>query len=212
MFFKVEKADTIIEILSKNGASELLLGVFQDLFARIERETDFQGYVDRSIAEICGVVSSIRERKAMLIHEIENRITNEPLFFSRLPWKLLPSCENVYEELISHYQKLEKKSRWKEKYFDYSRLDRIENSLSPSSRSLGEDGYEGYTVFCFNRTPWVILECPVYGNATYILKDNWETISKLSKWEVRHEHSEKVIVIRHNESWFQRLKIHLQGA
>lgn len=204
--------EDVITQLSQHGASALLLGIFQDLYIRIADEDKFQLDVDQAVAEICGPVSLLRERKALVIEEMENRLSNDSPVFSSLPWKLLPPGKDVFERLESHFRAFEKGNFSPERPIDYSRLKRIQKSLCPSYVHVGRDGFEGYVVYGFNSTNWVILECPVYGNATYILKDNWQTISRLSKWEARQEHSNQVIVIRHTESWFSRLLAQLKSS
>jgi len=63
----------------------------------------------------------------------------------------------------------------------------------------------------FHDTDLVIAEKPEYGNATYLVKGEWEEVKqilKLSRWEARTRYREKVRrVIHHDEkSWMVELK------
>ncbi len=210
--WRSRNASLILEQLSATGASTTIISIVEDLLNRIEKDNNFRGNVDRVIGEICGPISVLRERKAWLMQEVEDRLVSGSPVRSYLPWTLLPPGENLYETLASHFREVEKTSRAAERQINYSRLKRIESSLCPARVHIGKDGFAGYVAYEFNSTKWVVLECPVYGNATYIFKDNWQTISRLSKWEARYEHSKDVIVIRHNESWFSRLRSTLAAS
>ena len=57
------------------------------------------------------------------------------------------------------------------------------------------------------------MECPIYGNATYVInsgKYSWQEIAKNSKLEARTEYSEQVTVINHSETWLERLEQNLR--
>lgn len=176
----------------------------------VKRKAD--DVINTLFRDVDNAVSSLNAKKRRVIDHFQKGAPSTFIPpFESLPWKLLPPGENGVRLLMNHFRKLGNKANWKEHIFDISRLRRIEKNLRPSHCYIGEDGFEGYVAYCFYRTKTVILECPLYGNATYILKDDWKTISKLSKWEARHEHSNQVIVIRHSDSWFDRLSSNLSS-
>ncbi len=196
--------------LRKSKATQFLYKKLKIVQKQLTTEEEVQTTANKIISEISDSITSLRELKAEIIDKIETSLTSTSLPpIEKLPWMLLPPSDNATGILVAHFRKLEKKIRWTGKIFDVSRLKRIEQ-LRPSRRYVGEDGFEGYIAYCFYRTKRVVLECPIYGNATYVLTDDWQTISKLSKWEARHEHSNQVIVIRHNETWFDRLRSNLE--
>ena len=86
---------------------------------------------------------------------------------------------------------------------------KIEKTLRPNKCFVGKGEFEGYIAYCFDWTESVILECPIYGNAIYIIKRGkftWQEIAKASKWEARTEYSAQVKVINHSNTWLERLE------
>ena len=121
-------------------------------------------------------------------------------------WDLLPQGEWKTEGLVKTFNSY----GWSKDEFDENRLRQIIESLNPSICYVGKEKFQGYVVFGFDWTKKVVLECPKYGNAIYIIEDDWQEITKLSKWEARKLN--EVTVIRHNETWFSRLKSNLKNA
>lgn len=77
--------------------------------------------------------------------------------------------------------------------------------MRPGSIYIGVDEFEGYVVFYFDRTQVAVLECPVVGNAIYVIKSNWETLSRLSKAQLLQRHQREVVRIVHAGEWFPKL-------
>src|SRR5882724_5108944 len=46
--------------------------------------------------------------------------------------------------------------------------------LRPAKCYIGNELWDGYVVFEFGSTKNVVLECPVEGNATYVLSGEWK--------------------------------------
>jgi hypothetical protein len=130
------------------------------------------------------------------------------MVIKEISWELLPKGEWETEGFL----KIFKGYGWSEEDFDESRLKTIINKLKPSICFIGKEkfqGYQGYVVFGFNWTEKVVLECPKYGNAIYIINDRWKEITKLSKWEARQ--LPEVTDIRHSGNWFELLKENLES-
>lgn len=70
----------------------------------------------------------------------------------------------------------------------------------PDFVAYGRSGFKGYAVFGFTNKNLYILESAMPNNATYILQDNWESISKLSKAEILSKELHKARII-HSENW-----------
>ena len=70
----------------------------------------------------------------------------------------------------------------------------------PDFVAYGRSGFKGYVVFGFTRRNLYILESVVPNNATYVLENDWEAISQLSKAEILSQelHKERII---HCENW-----------
>lgn len=122
---------------------------------------------------------------------------------TRIYWKVLPQGSHPFEKILSHFSQLKQKTNNTE--YDITRLELI-YSLTPNSIFLGIDEFEGYVVFHFVEAKVSVLECPIVGNAIYVLKDDWKRLSKLTKRELLEEHSNSIIRIVHAGDWFTRLK------
>jgi len=143
-----------------------------------------------------------------VIHS-EDKVGQINLVVEKLSWQLLPEGEWLFSELTNHFRQLNTIPKWKNKPFDEERLRKIEKFLKPKKCYIGKDEFDGYVVYCFNWTQHILLECPVYGNAIYIIKQGkftWQEIAKATKWEARTKYSSQVKVINHSETWLERLE------
>lgn len=141
------------------------------------------------------------------LHSIKERIfgDSKQMIVKEIFWDLLPQGEWKTEGLIKTF----KDYGWSKDEFDESRLTQIIKILKPTICYIGKEKFQGYVVFGFDSSEKVVLECPKYGNAIYIIEDNWQEITKLSKWEARQ--LSQVTVIRHSDTWFERLKENLES-
>jgi hypothetical protein len=96
----------------------------------------------------------------------------------QLPWRLLPPGELFVEGLRRHYDGLQRRNP--EIRYGPERLETA-LSLGPEERYVGAGEFDGYVVFTYPGTERVLLECPVYGNAVYVLGSDWKRLSKQSK-------------------------------
>lgn len=71
---------------------------------------------------------------------------------------------------------------------------------NPDFVAYGRSGFKGYAVFDFTSRDLYILESAIPNNATYVLQNNWETISQLSKAEILSQELHKARII-HSASW-----------
>ena len=72
------------------------------------------------------------------------------------------------------------------------------------------DGEISNAVFGFTSKNLYILESALPNNATYVLQNNWETISQLSKAEILSQdlHSARII---HSENWQKNFERIMEG-
>lgn len=75
---------------------------------------------------------------------------------------------------------------------------------SPDFVAYGRSGFRGYAVFGFTSRNLFILENAVPNNATYVLQNDWETISQLSKAEILSKELHKARII-HSTIWKKKL-------
>ena len=70
---------------------------------------------------------------------------------------------------------------------------------------MGSGGFEGYIAFTFADTDNVLLECPMVGNAIYVLGADWKRLSRMSKGELLNG-SHVVARIEHRGDWFWKVE------
>lgn len=87
--------------------------------------------------------------------------------------------------------------------FDQERLDKI-LALPRSGLLKGRAGFYGYIVLQFAHTEKVLLECPVYANAIYVLNSAEERLLKMNKQELIASDEAKRIF--HVGDWYRRVK------
>ena len=70
----------------------------------------------------------------------------------------------------------------------------------PDFVAYGRAGFRGYAVFGFTSKNLYVLESAIPNNATYILQNDWETISQLSKAEILSQDLHKARIV-HSKNW-----------
>ena len=127
-----------------------------------------------------------------------------------MPWRFLPPPlpgEQGLARLLDDVRK-----SWPTRKIDEARI-RFAYNLAPSEIFIGTDDFDGYLAFIFAKSAKVLLECPWEGNAAYVFRQNWMTLSKLSKTELLQFHSAEVDrVIHQDESrWQAKLRSMIQS-
>lgn len=99
------------------------------------------------------------------------------------------------------------KKRYPHLDYDESRLIYAQ-TLKPSHIFVGEQDFDGYFAFVFESTKHVLLENPQEGNAAYIFKHDWMTLSKLTKSELLdgYTHAVERVLHRQTGNWKWRIK------
>lgn len=84
--------------------------------------------------------------------------------------------------------------------------------LSPTEIVSGTSEFNEYLCFRFRNTDKVLLESPYEGNAAYILRGDWESLSKKTKSELTDIYAEFCERIIHGESgnWKHEIKSSLR--
>ncbi|MCU1300680.1 MAG: putative phage protein [Candidatus Sulfotelmatobacter sp.] len=129
----------------------------------------------------------------------------------RLPFTLLPKSTWDIQDVIEHYRALSKKlpAGLHGSRIDWSRLEKIK-MLSPAKCYIGKDSWLGYVVFEFAGTERVVLECPIEGNATYLISGDWKAMIVRTKAEIRHEFADRYTKLVHRGDWFSRVRAALR--
>lgn len=91
--------------------------------------------------------------------------------------------------------------------FQEERL-RFAYSLNPARIFIGSGEFDGYLAFLFREGAPALLECPMNGNAAYIFREDWRTLSRCSKTDLLRNHASEVGRVQHvaGRSWQSRLK------
>lgn len=110
-----------------------------------------------------------------------------------------------YRTVFEHYRRLSRSRNFDHNGIDWTRIEKIQEHLKPKLRSFGVRGWLGYAVYEFPYTERIVLECPIEGNATYILWGDWENGIRLSKGELRHKYSDEHIRVIHQGDWIGHL-------
>ncbi len=123
-----------------------------------------------------------------------------------LSWRVLPPGELSVDSINKHYGRLQRQNP----RIKYER-ERIVKafSLGPKECYVGKNEFEGYVVFTFSYTSKALLECPLYGNAIYIIDSDWKRWSRMSKQELLSS-SHEVTRIIHRGDWFSEVKRELK--
>ncbi|MCQ2312246.1 MAG: hypothetical protein MJZ84_02195 [Paludibacteraceae bacterium] len=122
----------------------------------------------------------------------------------RVNWRLFPQGESMLDILV------------KDKYLPNNRNKQVTIRTTfkkllngcPSECYVGEGGFKGYVAFCFPNRGFTIMENMYAGNATYILGEDWRTISRLTKGEVRSKCLNEDR-IEHRQEWENRINVWL---
>lgn len=80
----------------------------------------------------------------------------------------------------------------------------------PDFVAYGRSGFKGYAVFGFSDRNLYILESIMPNNATYVLENDWEAISRMSKAEILSQELHKARIV-HSEKWQKNLDMILEG-
>ena len=120
-----------------------------------------------------------------------------------LNWKVLPLGEMPWTQLEPHLKPvLDIQKKGKRPVVEH-RLKEI-NRYSPTFVAVGHGGFTGYVIFGFRKIGLYVLECARYGNATYVLEEDWKELSKLTKAEILNQQRHKARLV-HIPSWETRV-------
>jgi hypothetical protein len=148
---------------------------------------------------------------ARLEGRLRSLLQGKDFNFERLNWTILPGGGSLMTSVGNYL--INERKRHPTVDFDETRIHRI-LTLEPSQAFAGIDEFDGYLVFLFQGIPFAVLTCPRVGNALYLLKDNWQTLAKLSKSQLLADHAAHVRRIIHVASgeWFDKLRTELRAG
>ena len=120
-----------------------------------------------------------------------------------LNWRVLPKGKHPFPMLRKEMNEALRRVKLGNRSFVDHRLERI-NSFEPEFTAIGQGGFTGYVIFGFPKKGIYVLESVLYGNATYILGEDWERLSQLTKAEILNDqlHKDRFVHLR---NWFGKI-------
>lgn len=114
-------------------------------------------------------------------------------------WDILPKGDYPWDVVKKRLDELTEDQNKTRKEMLFKNCEVIK-AKQPDFIAYGRSGFKGYVVFGFTSKNLYILESVMPNNATYVLENDWETISRLSKAEILSQnlHKERII---HSKSW-----------
>lgn len=95
------------------------------------------------------------------------------------------------------------------KPFDHAVLEARYKEITayePDLIAIGRNGFARYVVYGWDAKQLYILESTEVDNATYVLKNNWEVVSAMTKAEVLEAGAHYARLI-HRKFWFKELQV-----
>jgi hypothetical protein len=122
----------------------------------------------------------------------------------QLNWIILPPGRRPWEESESAISKVMQNLSLSSQIVVKDRLKSI-LKYEPEFAAFGQHGFNRYVVYGWDKKKLYLLESTDVDNATYVLKDDWENLSQLSKAEVLAAKAHHARLI-HNKGWTSDLK------
>jgi hypothetical protein len=135
--------------------------------------------------------------ECVFYNEKMERLIKAPIL--RLNWRLLPPGQRPFQALRRELENVFSSIKGGNRSFTEHRLEII-NAYNPDFAALGQGGFYGYVVLGFTKKDMYVLESLLYGNATYVFGENWESLSKKTKAEILDKNLQKDRVI-HHKAW-----------
>lgn len=126
-----------------------------------------------------------------------------PTQVRRMNWKILPQGQYPFDQaskvLTDYLQRLSEDDR-------ATVTERIKTitRCNPNFIAIGLGGFSDYVVFGFTNSHRYVFESPNTGNATYVFRNDWESISRLSKREILKDNLQEARII-HNSRWYRTI-------
>ena len=121
----------------------------------------------------------------------------------RLNWEILPPGKYPWNKAKDHVEKVAKHLSENKAAIIRNRIRTI-TQHEPDFIAVGIAGFDGYWVLGFVKRNLYIFESLYFGNATYVLNQNWETISQMTKAEILAGKLCEARII-HREDWVNNI-------
>jgi hypothetical protein len=139
--------------------------------------------------------------------EQEAPLEKHEVTVERLSFELLPPGTWDIEHVIRYYQREASRlsADLARREIQWSRLRAIK-SLKPTKCYVGTELWLGYVLFEFSHSSCVVLECPVKGNATYVLSGDWKKMVIHTKLYLKTRFPKNCTKVIHKGGWLRRIR------
>ena len=122
---------------------------------------------------------------------------------TRLNWDILPQGNQAWENIEPTLDEIINRATPRKRVVIKNRIDKI-SEFNPNFVAVGRAGFKGYMVFGFENKNFFVLESIYSGNATYVLGQDWEELSQLSKGQILKQnlHEERIV---HSPNWINEI-------
>jgi len=122
----------------------------------------------------------------------------------KLNWDILPPGEYPWNRVKNKVKEIIKRQPKGNQPVIRFRIETISN-YKPDFIAIGKGGFNNYLVFGFKNKNLYLLESVREGNATYVFRNEWEDLSKLTKKEILTNDLQEDRII-HREGWDTKIK------
>ncbi len=181
----------------------------QNYRLRVKYESDQHAFMHRHVNGVQDYKNSVFQRHVLerLRREVQRNTVNGILLApERRNWIILPHGSEGLSQMHQYCDQLVRRNP--NLQIEFSRIEHV-YGLSPEATYCGIDEFDGYLVFYFGRPGFAVLECPIVGNALYVIRGDWVSLSRLSKTDLLRNHSGRVSRIIHKDRWRHELTRHL---
>lgn len=141
------------------------------------------------------MVARLRRKIELVFHP--------PLPVTQYQWEAVPAGENPVDSIAQTFEEWQQRNP--RVAYDEDRIEKA-RSLEPRRAFTGKRGFDGYFIYTFHHTEKMIMECPIYGNAVFVLGSSLEPEQwlQMKKRQIM-EHPESTR-IPHRKGWFEKVK------
>lgn len=181
-----------VELLIRNGLNNQPI-LISPLLRNNDASQDANKHIINLILEIFGECEILQENLLPAF--------NVPT--TKLNWHVLPQGRFPWEQIRNDVDGVINTVNQQKRGIVQRRIQHI-TSFTPDFAAVGKAGFNGYLVFGFSNKNLFVLESIFTGNATYVLGQNWQQISQLSKGDILDQnlHQQR---ITHSPTWDEQI-------
>lgn len=177
-----------VELLIRNGADNNLL-LTSPILNNVAQNMNSIKHVINLFLEIFGECEILQSN---LLPAFNVQVT-------RLNWDILPPGNYPWQVLAPRVQGIINTVNQQRQNVIQRRIQKI-SSHTPNFVAVGKAGFRGYMVFGFPNKNFFVLESIYTGNATYVLGQNWQQISQLTKEQILTQNLQQQRFV-HSQGW-----------